>query len=325
MRHIRRILLAIKDPEVDAGPTLSKGIQLAHALGAHLELFHALDRRVYIDMLGVNGTSVETIKDEERTQFLKRLAPLAARARLHGVEVSVEAQWDHPAHEAILRRAADTDADLIIAACHQGRHRARALLEPADWELLRLAPVPVLLVKQSRPYRRPTILAAVDPAHAFAKPAKLDQEILEIGVRVSDALRGKLHAVHAFPVLAPERAPRAGAAPSGGTTDLTPRARASLEFERLLQPSGIPAVRRHFIEGQPREVVAATAERLQANLVVMGAVSRSGLQHILVGNTAEQLLDRLASDLLIVKPPEFASRVARERRGARVVAVQPSC
>jgi universal stress protein E len=56
---------------------------------------------------------------------------------------------------------------------------------------------------------------------------------------------------------------------------------------------------------------------------VMGAISRSGLKRVFIGNTAEQLLDRLPCDLLIVKPAEFVSRVPITRRGARVVTIQP--
>jgi universal stress protein E len=42
---------------------------------------------------------------------------------------------------------------------------------------------------------------------------------------------------------------------------------------------------------------------MRASLVVMGAISRSGLKRIFIGNTAEQVLDSLRCDLLIVKPP----------------------
>jgi universal stress protein E len=39
--------------------------------------------------------------------------------------------------------------------------------------------------------------------------------------------------------------------------------------------------------------------------MVMGAVSRSGLDRIFLGSTAERVLDRLPCDLLIVKPKGF--------------------
>jgi universal stress protein E len=37
----------------------------------------------------------------------------------------------------------------------------------------------------------------------------------------------------------------------------------------------------------------------------MGAVSRSGLKGLFLGNTAEDVLDRLHCDLVIVKPTGF--------------------
>jgi universal stress protein E len=46
-------------------------------------------------------------------------------------------------------------------------------------------------------------------------------------------------------------------------------------------------------------------DQLRADLVIMGAVSRSGLKGLFLGNTAEDVLDRLHCDLLIVKPDGF--------------------
>jgi universal stress protein E len=57
--------------------------------------------------------------------------------------------------------------------------------------------------------------------------------------------------------------------------------------------------------------------------VVAGAVSRSGLKRAFIGNTAERLLDDLPCDLLIVKPAQFPSAVARTPRGARLVTGEP--
>jgi universal stress protein E len=42
----------------------------------------------------------------------------------------------------------------------------------------------------------------------------------------------------------------------------------------------------------------------------MGAVSRSWLQNVFIGHTAERVLDRLPCDLMVVKPSEFAGATA---------------
>ncbi len=55
--------------------------------------------------------------------------------------------------------------------------------------------------------------------------------------------------------------------------------------------------------GAPAVELPAVARSVRAGLVVMGAMSRSGLKRIFIGNTAEQVLDSLQCDVLIVKPP----------------------
>ncbi|MBV8495463.1 MAG: universal stress protein [Gammaproteobacteria bacterium] len=320
MRDIRRILVAVKDPSPRSLPAVAKAAQLAVAVGAHLELFHAIDTSVYADTLGMSQERLGALQREERAQYLQRLERIAARVRLHGAEVSVRAEWDYPGYEAVIREAGRFGADLIVAERHPRRHIAPGLLGLADWELLRLSPMPVLLVKRARPYHRPVILAAVDPTHAFAKPARLDDEILAAGERFGAALRGRLHVMHAYDPL------RAGLLSVSGApvADLEQSvvAESQAAFDRCLKSSGIPSSRRHLVGLHPVDAVVATAREVRGDIVVMGAVSRSGLKRLFIGNTAEELLDRLPCDLLIVKPPRFAARVPRARRGVRLIVLQ---
>ena len=90
----------------------------------------------------------------------RRLEAHAARAGARGVKVTCKVQWDYPPHEAIVRRATRNGADLIIAECHEGSRLKPWLMHLTDWELLRTSQVPVLLLKNTRLYQRPPILAA---------------------------------------------------------------------------------------------------------------------------------------------------------------------
>jgi universal stress protein E len=56
----------------------------------------------------------------------------------------------------------------------------------------------------------------------------------------------------------------------------------------------------------------------------MGAVSRTGFRRLLIGNTAERMLDDLRCDVLVVKPSKFHSRVARASRGASLLLSPPT-
>jgi universal stress protein E len=320
MRPIRRILVAVKDPKAKSLPAVTKGAQLARAFGAHLELFHSISAPLYIDSYS-SDQSIPHIERRTRNESIEELEKLAAKLRTDGLKVDVSATWDFPVYEAIVRRAARDNSDLIVAERHAKPHIAPGLLQLTDWELLRTSQVPVLLVKTPTPYRRPVVLAAVDPAHGLSKPAALDREILNVGKAISKALTGPLHAVNAyvpFPVQPPPRQLLSGAAVDKLAAATTRAARRS--FLQLVKPVHIPPAQCHLVGRHPIDAIEQTARDIHSSIVVMGAVSRSGLKRFFFGNTAEALLDSLPCDMLIVKPVEFAPRVQKRIRGARLAA-----
>jgi universal stress protein E len=78
-----------------------------------------------------------------------------------------------------------------------------------------------------------------------------------------------------------------------------------------------------LLGGAPHDALEHLAQRLPADIVVAGSMSRSGLQKALIGDTAARLLRHLPCDLLIVKPPQFVNRVPLGRAGPRHVTVEP--
>jgi len=320
MRSIRRILVAVRDYEAKNTPALVKAAQLARAFGARIELFHAISSPLYVDGYGVSGVDLPQMERTTRSRILARLEKMAARLHAPEVSISVAAEWDFPAYEAVIRRAGQIKADLIVADQHSGRHRAAGLLHLTDWELLRLSPVPVLLVKTGGTYRNPVILAALDPAHAFSKPARLDRRILTAANTFTRALRGKQHVLHAYtpyPMLADPESMVDPVTVEKLLADAEDSARKLLDRE--LVTSRIPKAQRHVVGHSAPDAIAAAADKLHSSIVVMGAVSRSGLKRLFIGNTAERALDLLNCDVLIIKPAQFANRLPRGRRGARVV------
>jgi universal stress protein E len=326
MRPIRRILVAIKDPQARRSPAAAKAIQLAQELRADVELFHALDAPVHVGfpLRGSSPAALRESLNRWRAQSLERLERVATRLRRSGVRVKTAVEWDYPAHEAVIRRAVRVRAGLIVADCHPGRHIAPGLLQLTDWELLRSSPVPVLVVKSARPYKRPAVLAALDPSHVFAKPAKLDDQVLRLGTAVASALHGALHVVHAY-VPHPIGVPPRGMSAPEVTALILERAAASAKagLERTLGSTKVPQSRRHLVAAHPINVIPEVARRTRSAIVVMGAVSRSGLKSLFIGNTAERVLDELGCDLLVVKPTHVTARVSRAVRGARLAVSAP--
>jgi universal stress protein E len=83
------------------------------------------------------------------------------------------------------------------------------------------------------------------------------------------------------------------------------RAEHTEAVERLCKHHGVPPDRTHVHQGGTRQLLLTLTDQLRADAVVMGAISRSGLKGLFLGNTAEDVLDRLHCDLVIVKPAGF--------------------
>lgn len=328
MSPMRKVLAAVKDPQARRLPGVLKAARLAAAFDAELVLFHAIAEPLYVG--GIDG-GLSPLYDnppdiERRTRETQReqLERIARRLRRTGLRVSVSVEWDYPAYEAIVREGCRIGAGLIVAEQHPGRHFVAGLLHLNDWELLRRSPMPVLLVKQIRPYRAPVVLAAVDPDHTYAKPVRLDQQILRMGAAVARALHGTLHAGYAYVPL-PLTAFSDGAVSNQKIIGLEVRAAraAQAKLQRTVRAVAVPRSRQHILDRHPVDAIAQLATRTGSSIVVMGAISRSGFRRLLIGNTAERLLDRLACDVLIVKPAGLVKPPPRARRGTRYFGMQP--
>jgi universal stress protein E len=87
------------------------------------------------------------------------------------------------------------------------------------------------------------------------------------------------------------------------------RKRISTQLADLVGGHELPAQRVHLEQGAAAEVLPRMADQLNAALVVMGAVSRSRLQEVFLGSTAERVLDRIGCDVLVVKPADFTEKL----------------
>jgi universal stress protein E len=312
----QRILVAVRDPDTERASTLRKAAALARAAGASIELFHAISDPFGLDLLqradrGARPNEAMARIGERLRVRLERLARLKLFA---GVDVRARVAWDYPPHEAIVRRALAVRADLVVAESRTRRWGSRFLLANTDWELIRACPCPLLLVKSAAAYERPAVVAAVDPLHERDKPAALDARLLAAGKDAARLLRGTLHAFHAY---LPPVAVLPIALGTSELVTLAPEAEQRYEqhvrraFDRLMKRAGVARARRHLCVGDVSARLEDTVRRTRAAIVVMGAISRSGLKRLFVGSTAEDLLDRLRCDVLIVKPRGFATPVAR--------------
>jgi universal stress protein E len=309
----RKHILAVIDPTADAQPALERAALIAARTGASLELFLCDYDQYLAGERFFDEDSLEKARQGLLSSHRRRLQGLAqSLAAQRGLEVSHDVTWDHPLHEGIIRKAVACGASLVVKDTHFHPAYKRSVFSNTDWSLIRGCPVELLLVKPREIASRPVVLAAVDPLHEHDKPAELDDRILAAATAYCDAMAGELHVCHAF-----DPAPALAVSADSVTMPLAVPARELIDslksthtraVESLIRTHGLPREQAHIHQGPAHEVLVDLCEELQADLIVMGAISRSGLKRLFLGSTAEQLLDRLPCDLLIVKPEGFEAQ-----------------
>jgi len=222
------------------------------------------------------------------------LAPY--RNRIADVEAHVVFARDTAA--AIITAARDRSIDLIVKPLGRSAHLADFLHTPLDWQLMRAAPCPVLFTRTAqwlKPIRVLVALDVMDKAHA-----ELNKRIVEHGALVSAILGGELHVATAYPSVAPYVA-QYQVAQDHSSIKVQLREERFNALTRLLGDLDVAAAAVHVEEGRPRDVIRALASQLRIGLVVIGTAGRTGFSKLLIGNTAEEVVSDLTTDLLTVR------------------------
>jgi universal stress protein E len=315
-----RILFAVASPgAIETSPGVAdKALQVATALGAELEIFHCVNDPEIARPGRFASRGPELDVQEIVEQRHQQLERGAERLRGRGIRVRTSVRWDRPVFEGIVRQVLRHKADLLIAQAPHGGGSVRSALMPTDFKLIEACPCPLLLIKTAQPYSAPRIVAAVDPAHPRAKPAALDDAILQVAGVLASSLPAELIVFHArapWDVIArAQMALESAAKVEGLDAESRYRERIADRVRELAEDHGICADRTRLLEGLADQLLPAFARSEHADIVAMGAVSRSLIKRILIGHTAERVLDALDCDVLIVKSPGFVSPVRVQSR-----------
>lgn len=277
MQAIRRILVVV-DPRQPDGQALERARQIAAITHAHLHLLACEPGRNHIDWL-------ETLR-----------ATLAQS----GHSVSAEQAWQDNLPKTVLQAQQAQAAGLVVKQHLPDSSLSRALLTPDDWKLLRLCACPVLMVKSTGSWSGRNILAAVDTGSDNAGQCALQTRIVALAAAIADAVQGHLHVLTAHP------SPMLSPADPAFQSRQSLRQRYHEACRRFESTYALTNEQLHIEEGPADALIPELAKRLEAAVTVIGTVARSGLPGVLMGNTAEVVLDALNSDVLVVKPADLS-------------------
>lgn len=307
MSQYRKIMLIV-DPTMDQTAGFRRAREIARSTGAKL-LLYLFDHHNTIKAAGLVNHSVA---DMLRVNYLREkidwLHDTAMDLREAGLDVQEEIFWGAPLYEKIIARIKIDAPDLVIKDAHFEPLVKRVLFTPLDWHLLRLCPAPLMLVNAQAAEKPKRIFAAIDPTHAWHSAGALNDRILQTATRLASKFHAALHLVHVFEGLPP--AAMASGAISG--VPLYPaelyedlRSIANKQFMSFTDRHGVDKKNRHLLYGSPATAIAALANNAESDLVVMGTIYRTGLKLLMMGNTAERVLEQLSCDVLAIKPEGF--------------------
>lgn len=318
MTVVRKILADV-NPErwIERGSSLlsiDRARQLAIASGASVDLFACDSAGSMADGVLFDNESVASARIEYMQELQNWLESQAAPLREEGGEVKCHVEWHSPRYEAILAKAREVEADLIVRAARSHGRIDRLFFGATDWELIRRAPQLLWLCKKALDPLSSglRVLAAVDPSHPEEKKAGLDRKLVEVGGSIVELFGGSLHLFHAYRpgvMVAPiASATHQGAVPvmrlsSELAGELEKHRKA--ELRKLSESAGIPDDHVHLVAGNTSEALEELVMQLEIDVVVAGAVSRGRLERLLIGSTAEAILDDVHCDVVIVKPDGF--------------------
>lgn len=321
----KNILVVCTQTDSDA-VTLRRAGALAESLGARLTVV------AVAQPLGVLGEAARfsslTREDIERAMIKEIRDGVTALVAdtLPGLSPAIEIRIGKPFVE-IIRYVLANDCDLVIKSAEDLDGSGRRLFASADQHLMRKCPCPVWLQRsvkdndegnERKGDGRALVLAAVD-VDPFAKDhqeawTSLNLRILETAVAVAAFEKATLRVVHAWEAPAEDMIRRwAGPAAEVSNYVNAVETQSRKALDALLR-KGAPSVAAapQLLRGAARRVIAPYAARIGASCLVMGTIGRTGAPGVIIGNTAEDILNSVECSVVAIKPPDYVSPVTLE-------------
>lgn len=311
MAKYQNILVAI-DPQQDDQPALRRAVYLNQRLGGRITAFLPIYDFSYEMTTLLSPDERTTMRKgvvSQRTEWIREQAQSYLDA---GVEIDIKVIWHNRPYEAIIQEVLNGRHDLVLKMAHQHDRLQAVVFTPTDWHLLRKCPCPVWMVKdQPWPEGGRAVVAvnlASEEPHHDPLNTKLVKETLELADMVNHT---EVHLVGAYPITPINIAIELPDFDPSVYNDAI-RGQHLLAMKALRQKFSIDEKFTHVDKGLPEEVIPSLAEHLDAGVVVLGTIGRTGLSAAFLGNTAEQVIDHLRCDLLAIKPDGFTSPVELE-------------
>lgn len=179
--------------------------------------------------------------------------------------------------------------------------------------LIRKSALPVWVDIKARQPHIEKICAAVDLARISPENDRLNRTILANAVELARNCGAELHIFHAWRLMSENLVRSLGSAEQ---VDLAQWVRDELTVRRQLMMNLLDFfdlsdidLKLSITEGVVQTALPDYVKAQQIDLLIMGTLSRGGVNGMIIGNTAETILGRVNCSVVAVKPDTFVSPV----------------
>ena len=293
---IDNILVIGEELAGDEPLALRKGLKLLENGASRLHLLQVVYSETDEHTTLLEGSARRTIKEMLLAETEERGKTLIEKECPNTPGITYEVAWNNRLSRAVDAACAERDFDLIVKT----GHRTESLTHlPTDFFLLRVPRIPVMVLSKQAWSANAVILAAIDFSPRKATHMALSRKILESAREIADLTSAKLHCCYVVgysQVLADMDViePR----------ELLARFKDKHESELhdFVAEYGIEPGDVHVRSGPAAKHIPSIANKIKADLVVVGTHHRRGMRGFLLGNTSEKVLHVLRTAILTVKP-----------------------
>ena len=294
-------ILIVIDPEETEQSALNRAKEIPVDADVKFKVDYYVDA---VPVLASASHSVDVHYKKEHEWLEDAVKPL----RDAGYTVVTEVIPFTRLYEEIIKSANRFRADFVFKPMRQHGALKRVFYTSTDWNLIRLCPIPLLMVSDQASDHGKPVVAAIDVGDKDKAHKELNDVVLSQAELLAQVLGSQIHAIYAY----------GPAIVSGRTAVADPLAYqiARDRYDDYLKMAkematahNIPCDNVHLREGAPEIVVNEYADEVNAGVIVLGTVARSGAAGLFVGNTAEGVLERSRTDVFVVKQPGFKTPV----------------
>lgn len=290
-----RELLVIADKEGGKQLSFHHALEIAKNTGAVIEFVG------FVHAAGVDSSEILSHEDKRKVHHTymdrkqKELDAFLEGVDLQGVKLKTDVVWEKSSERWVIARCEQKSFDMVFKSGQIGESVAYT---PADWQLMRHCPEPVMIVSDKPWKEGGVLLAALDLGSSNQAYLELNEQIMRQAIKLGKATNSKVHVCYSMTI------PKALA-----DLDLIDPVSYEKQMKEKLDPmvrklideAGIDRSTIHLVSGKPAREICRISNEISADVVLVGNKTRTSLRGRLLGNTTKSVLETVAADVVVVR------------------------